>query len=517
MKRHFFYILLSFSISYCPYISSESSSISPQKLHTLYNALDPTSVTQHLALYELYPDTKEGKLALADAWKLLTGRNDNLTPISVPLINAPINALIALINRKPNDVPPKLSENDLAVIDKIAYGLANRKLKGYYATSEQEVLALESKDIDLARGLFLSQFGTSKDAWQQLKTYEAYIDLMALQIRARIPKNASSEQIIAAINHYVFYEMGFRFPPHSLLAKGIDPYTFLPSVLDSHQGVCLGVSILYLSIAQRLQLPLEIITPPGHIYIRYNSGSKIINIETTARGIHIDCEEYLSVDTMQLQQRQIKEVIGMAHFNQAAAFLTQKHPEQSVSCYEKALMYHPDDMLTKELMGYCCILAGQEKRGRRLLQEIANYAPYYAVSGDSTAEDYLSGNADKDALEATLMHVDETRESILTKQKALQISLEQFPRFRAGLFALAATWLQLHRFGEALEILAKYEQMEPNDPTAEYYLAALYAERYNFPKAWIHLRRAEVITANRGHYPKTLKKLRQQLQSQSPD
>ncbi len=511
--RLFFLIIFSCCILR---IQSESIPFSQQKIHSLYNGLEPTSVAQHLAFYELYPNSTDGKQALAVAWKLLTGRNNYFNPLSISLSSSPVNAIIALINRKSNESPPNLSENELAIIENIAGDLENRKLKGYYAQNEQDVLDLESKDVDLARGLFISQFGTSKDAWKQLKTYEASIDLMSLQIRARLPQNATPEQMIATINHHIFYEMGFRFPPRSQLAKGLDPYTFLPSVLDSHQGVCLGVSILYLSIAQRIGLPLEIITPPGHIYIRYNSGSKIVNIETTARGVHIDCDEYLSVDTMKLQQRQLKEVIGMAHFNQAAAYLTQKLPEKSVECYEMAMKYHPKDMLTKELMGYCCILAGQEERGRTLLQEVVSYIPDHAVSGDTTAEDYLAGRADKEALEASLMHVDETRESILAKQQALQKTMDKFPYFRAGQFALAATWLQLHRLGEALEALAKYQQIEPNDPTAEYYLAALYAERYNFPKAWHHLRRAEMITANRGHYPKTLKELRQELQIRAP-
>src|SRR5665647_1570782 len=105
---------------------------------------------------------------------------------------------------------------------------------------------------------------------------------MALQILARLPPKASPQQKILKINELIFDEMRFRFPPHSLYAKDIDVYTFLPSVLDSHRGVCLGVSILYLCIAQRLDLNLEMITPPGHIYVRYRTTDQTINIETTA-------------------------------------------------------------------------------------------------------------------------------------------------------------------------------------------------------------------------------------------
>src|SRR6202044_1243325 len=124
--------------------------------------------------------------------------------------------------------------------------------------------------------------------------------------------NATPQQKIDAINSFIFEEMGFRFPPHSRYAKDIDIYTFLPSVLDSRRGVCLGVSILYLCLAQRLGLNLEMITPPGHIYIRYHEGENIINIETTCRGIHMDSEDYLGINTRCLQMRNIKEVIGLA-------------------------------------------------------------------------------------------------------------------------------------------------------------------------------------------------------------
>src|SRR5205807_1806234 len=88
----------------------------------------------------------------------------------------------------------------------------------------------------------------------------------------------------------------------------------------SRQGVCLGVSILYLCLAQRLDLDLEIITPPGHIYLRYPGKEQMINIETTARGINLPSDTYLGINTRKLEKRTLKEVIGMAFFNQASVY-----------------------------------------------------------------------------------------------------------------------------------------------------------------------------------------------------
>lgn len=481
---------------------------SSQKLACLYNSLDQQSVAQHLAFYELYPDTPEGKRALGDSWKLLQGSNSNSQfPLPLPLSISPLQAVISLVNKQPNATAPDLNDDDLTLIEHLSQNLANRKLRGHAVSTEAQVLALSNDEIDLSRALFLAQFGETHDAYHQLRNYEAAIDLMALQIRAKLPSEVSNIDKIRAINNFIFYDMGFRFPPHSIYAKEIDLYTFLPSVMDSRRGVCLGVSILYLCLAQRLDLPLEIVTPPGHIYVRYRDGKQIVNIETTARGVHVDCEEYLNIDTCKLQERQIKEVVGMAYCNQAAALVAHNRPQDAITCYEHALLYQPDDMQLKEFMGYSCLLAGDEHRGRRLIEQIVNYVPDYSLSSNTAAEDYLAGHADAEGFAAILMHVDESRTSVLEKLQRLQATVERCPKFRGAYFALASAWMQLHRQGEALAALERLHALDDQDPTTEYYLATLYAERFDYPKAWKHLKQAEQITAKKNYSPQALKKL----------
>lgn len=500
-------------------VSLSAREASPSKIKALYSSLDPNSISEYLAFYQLYPNSPEGKRALHDAWQLLN-KNGLIqkNPISsLPNINSAIDALVALINKEPNEETPRLSSEDLSLVDRLCSHLGNRSLKGYRATTEREIIGLNPRDIDLARGLFLSQLDDSPDAIAQMHNYEAVIDLMALQIITQLPSQATHEQMIRAINHFVFTEMGFRFPPHSLYAKDIDVYTFLPSVLDSRRGVCLGVSILYLCLAQRLNLPLEMITPPGHIYVRYHKGDKIINIETTARGVHIECEEYLSIDTRKLQQRDLKEVIGFAHVNQASVYLQQAEYEKSLAAYLKALPFLPNDMLLKELMGFNYLFVGKDDQGNQLLAEVKDYLPDYAVSKDCMAEDYLTEKTDAESIKTIFMRVDETRESIIKKRDALAQAVQKFPAFRAGVFSLATAWLQLHREREALEVLERYHEIDPNDPSANYYMAVLYAERMNYNRAWEHLKQTEKIVFSRDHHPKALQKLRQQLALLSPE
>lgn len=508
MKRILFFTVVLLGMTF----SAEAAS---KKVHTLYTSLDMKSVAQHLAFYHLYPHTEEGQQALSHAFALMGGRgveSGNITPLSP----AVVDAVVALVNKQPEECCVVLGDTELAVVERLGSSLGNRRLKGRSLETEEEVLALAPEEIDIARGLFISQLGNSVDAIQKIRSYEAMIDLMALQILARIPANASDETKIEAINTFIFHELGFRFPPHSLYAKDIDLYTFLPSVLDCRRGVCLGVSILYLCLAQRLDLPLEIITPPGHIYVRYHDGDKMINIETTARGIDLENEVYLGVDVKALQERDNKEVIGMAHFNQAAVFWQRGDFAQAKVAYEKALPYLKDDMLLKELLGYAYILEGSTEKGEALMKEVNGHIPDFLVSNTTIAEEYLKGDIDKSGIEAVFLPVDETRESILKKKDRLEEVLKKFPNFKAGIFSLATAWLQLHRLGEALQALEQYHRLRADDPTAEYYLCMIHAERLDYNKAWEHLQIAESIVKKAGHAPKALKTVRRELSMRCP-
>ncbi|MCE5315960.1 MAG: tetratricopeptide repeat protein [Parachlamydia sp.] len=488
---------------------------SPAKIRALYNSLDTTSIAQHLAFYQLYPNAPEGVLALKHTWKLLM--DSSATRADMPLLFHSIDGIIALIHKPLGSQQTSLNEAELKAVEQIAARLPHRKLKGHGVWSEAEVLRLEPEEIDLARGLLLSQLSDTNEPRQQIRSYEALMDLMALQILARVPMDAAPEAKIRAINHYIFAEMGFRFPPHSLYAKDIDLYTFLPSVLDSHRGVCLGVSILYICLAQRLQLPLEMVTPPGHIYVRYRDPAREINIETTARGIHLDSEKYLGIDTRSLKQRTVKEVIGMAHFNQASVHWQQGHYEKAIAAYQKAMPYMADDMLLKELLGYNFLFTGQKEEGERLLRAVSDYLSEDAVARRTMAEDYLKGYADAEAIKSTFMEVDDNRASILKKRQTLEKVIEQHPQFRSGLMHLAITWLQLHRDGEALEVLERLHDIDPAEPTVEYYLAELYCERFDYHKAWHHLKNAERLCKDRQHCPKALKELRKEIAARCPE
>jgi len=483
-------------------------------LRTLKSSLDPYSVSQNLAFYHLFPDSSEGRDALGRALTLLGNNSITTTHAlsSLPSLEA-VNAMVSLSSSPMKDPSLKFTHNDIKLILEFGSRLGNRKLKGHRARTEKEVLSLPTEEIDIARALFLSE---KRVEWDVILNYEALIDLMALEILAKLPPGAAPKDKIRGINRYIFEEREFRFPPHSVYAKDIDLYTFLPSVLDSRRGVCLGVSLLYLALAQRLDLPLEIITPPGHIYIRHPSPEGEINIETTARGINVESEAYLGINTRKLQQRTMKEVVGLAHINRASVYLQEKRYQDAVDSYRTASRYVDEDPLLHELLGYSLYLNGEKPEGVEQLKRIADVTPDHLVSSERLAQEVIDGVADEEAVEAIFMYVDEKRSSLMEKKRKLESILDRTPRFSTGWFALAATLLQLHQEGEALALLEHYHLLNPRNPSAEYMLTVLNAKRMNFPTAWEHYEQTEALLKARSHNSKLMRELYIELWTRSP-
>jgi len=471
---------------------------SPQ---TMYEGLDPTSISEHLAFYQLHQDKEIGKKALQDAWKLMAPEGQNI-PFQFP---ATIDSFIQLI--RPNDInkkaPLELSAEALTTIESIAKTLPNRKLKGYQITTAKAIDAIADVEIDLAHALLLLQTH-SQDDQNKRRTFEAMLDVMALQILARTPMHASPEEKIREINQLIFHELGFRFPPHSNHEQAIDRYTFLSSVLESRRGVCLGVAILYLALGERLNLPLDIYTPPGHIFI----GSNGTNVETTMRGVHIHLDEYLTINTKELKKRALKEVLGMAYFNEAAPLLGAGKWKEASERYLKAVHYMPDDLLAQELYGATLLLSGQEKEGKKWLEKAASKQNEELISQDTLAEDIVRGKVSQEALRAFFMTTDETRQSIEEKKKALSVALSNCPEFRGGLFQLASLSFELSKPQEAIAYLEKLHAVDGNDISCEYFLAALYHSRHHDVKALYHLECAKkIVAAAHCPTPKPLKEL----------
>jgi len=166
--------------------------------------------------------------------------------------------------------------------------LANEDKSGLYARSIEQVLRLSEDEVDLATAALIIS-----ERWSDLvngRRYLSRLDDMALEIRTRLEKKKlkANYRTIPMINEYLFDELGFK-----AISEASDPNDlFLHSVLDRKRGYCLSLSILYLSLAERLGLPLYGVVVPGHFFVKYDDGRVQFNIETTSKGGNAPDEHY---------------------------------------------------------------------------------------------------------------------------------------------------------------------------------------------------------------------------------
>lgn len=512
LKKYWFSLLLPTTLL---------SAITEGEVRGLYNGLDPSSISEHLALHKLYPQDPSGQKALHHVKTLLEkARSEELSLNQLPISTLSIDGFISFMLGKKIE-EDLLEEEHLEAIENVSSHLKNRGLKGYQAQSEEEIKKLDPEEIDFARALLIAQQrSTQKEIdWHWIRNYEAQLDFMALQVLASLPKNPSPREIIKEMNRLIFFKLRYRFPALSTLKSGEEPSSKLTTVLDSNHGVCLGISILYLSLAQRLNLPLEIVIPPGHIYVRYKDEQGEVNIETTARGINYPSENYLDVNTKVLKQANIKEVIGFVFYNISSTYLVKtKEYSKAIENYLHCLEYAPTNRDAIELLGYSYLLDKQETEANNCFKKLLQSESTDRIASTffDMWKDHLNHKIGPDAIESIIEHADEdSRLDLEAKKKKFQKLLKKYPNFKAGLFYLSGTYQNLSESDQAIKLLEKLHTLDPQHPYVELTLSSLYIQEYNFPKAWDHYKQLEAILSQHNHQPKIMKDLKTTLQQYS--
>jgi regulator of sirC expression with transglutaminase-like and TPR domain len=159
---------------------------------------------------------------------------------------------------------------------------------------EEAFLDFSARDdarLDLEEGAFLiARFG-----YPQMKPtkYQALLDDMATEIAPNIRRKRLPEEILRAINTYLFLEQGF--------VGNTDHYydpdnSYINRVLDRRTGIPISLSIIYLLIAKRLELPVFGIGMPGHFLVKYSDKKNEILADPFNKGrllTKTDCANFL--------------------------------------------------------------------------------------------------------------------------------------------------------------------------------------------------------------------------------
>lgn len=340
--------------------------------------------------------------------------------------------------------------------------LANEGKNGLYAKSVEQVLRLPPEEVDLATAAMIIS-----EQWSDLVPGRRHIetlDDMAIEIRQRLrdKRLKLNYQAIPVINEYLFDELAYK-----PLKEADDPNDlFLHTVLDKGRGYCLSLSVLYLSVGERLGLPLYGVVVPGHFFVRYDDGRVRFNIETTSKGASASDQHYIEKFNVPQEERggiYMKnlnkiQTLGCFFNNLGLSYNKVGNTESELLALVRAAEINPTLSEARTNLGNVFVRQGEYDAA------IREYEAALAVSPDNAKAHNNLGNAYSG------------RGWILRAISEYRRALELDPRFIDAHRNLAIAYAKQKNYAQALSQLNAALELEPKDAETCLLLGDVYAQ-----------------------------------------
>ena len=379
--------------------------------------------------------------------------------------------------------------------------LANANLEGLYAKSIESVLRLPPEQIDLGTAALIVS-----EAWSDMvagRRYQQQLDDIATEIRNRLKaKNAPMGiAAIPIINDYLYNELKFKS-----IDKATDPYDlFLHSVIDRRQGYCLSLSVLYLSVGERLGLPLYGVVVPGHFFVRYDDGKTRFNIEATNHGGSAPDSYYIEqfnvpkTSTIYMTNLNKRQAMGCFFNNLGNVYKEINNIDQAMASMQWAVYINPSLAESRMNLGNIYLLKN------RVDDAITEYQAAVKISPDDSKAHYNLGNAyqkrdwcndaineytatiklDPKVAEAYLAmgtcynKLNQPENEIGSYLKALAVN----PNMYEAMANLGNVYFNKGDFDAAIEQYAKAARVKPDNAEIQYQLGVAYFQKGDYANA----------------------------------
>jgi len=168
------------------------------------------------------------------------------------------------------------------------------------------------------------------------------IQRLADRLRPEVNRAADEGQVVDAFRRVLLIEEGFVYDKSSS-----DPGNYLlETVLARKKGNCLGLSLLYLSLADRLGVPFHGVYVPSHCFVRYEGETIRRNVEFGEGGAFWEDERYrrefrIRPGRPYLRSLASSEMVGVFLKTLGAGYSRKGREEEALRLYDEAKRVFP--------------------------------------------------------------------------------------------------------------------------------------------------------------------------------
>lgn len=196
--------------------------------------------------------------------------------------------------------------------------------------SHRLVTLVRRADADLAEAALLCATGCDPEVDVDVQLLR--VDALADQLRTATTELGRGEAAARALARHLGGELGFHGDP----ARFHDPESsLLHRVLDTRQGLPITLSILYVAIARRLDVPAWPIALPGHVVVGVGDGERPQVLDPYHGG-------------QVLGEAQLRDRVGAATGGRVAYRRAMLRPTPAVTMVRRLLNNLTRDLLAAE-------------------------------------------------------------------------------------------------------------------------------------------------------------------------
>jgi regulator of sirC expression with transglutaminase-like and TPR domain len=244
-----------------------------------------------------------------------------------------------------------------------------------------DIVQKPEPEIDLASASLL----IAAEEYPQLtpEPYLRRLDELAERARDRMWDATAPIMMLQEVNRVLFEEEGFR----GNRSEYYDPRnSFLNDVIDRKTGIPITLSIAYLEVGWRLDLPLHGVNFPGHFLVRYAGEAVQLLVDPFQNGmIRFEDEAQNLLDhvyggsvRMQpdfLRVADRRDILVRLLTNLKGNYLNRRDDKRALSAIERILVVRPDSADDERDRGIVLTRLGRDSDASAALQRYLDLVP----------------------------------------------------------------------------------------------------------------------------------------------